>query len=114
MNENIIEDGKPLAIVSYLTVIGVIVSYFLNKNNGNNPFTNFHVRQSLGIWLTFHALGIVVSTMDFSGASLIRLVFYFCFGVLLIYGFINAVVGNDQEVPVVCGLYQKFFAGLGK
>lgn len=114
MSENTIEQGQPLAIVSYLTIIGVIVAYFLNKNNDNNSFTNFHVRQSLGIWLTFHALAIVVSTMDFSGSSLIRLIFYFCFGVLLIYGFINAVAGNDQEVPVVGGLYQKLFASLGR
>ncbi len=110
MTEDTIENGKPLAIVSYLTVIGVIVAYFLNKNNDNNPFTNFHVRQSLGIWLTFHALAIVVSTLDM---SLVRLVFYFCFGVLLIYGFINAVAGNDQEVPIVGNLYQKIFSGLG-
>lgn len=110
MKEDTVEKGQPLAIVSYLTVIGAIVAYYLNKDKDNNPFTNFHVRQSLGIWLSFHALGIVVSTLDF---SLVRLVFYFCFGVLLIYGFINAVAGNDQEVPVVGGLYQKLFARLG-
>jgi uncharacterized membrane protein len=111
MTEDTIEQGQPLAIVSYLTVIGVIVAYFLNKNNDNNSFTNFHIRQSLGIWLTFMALGIVISNLDY---SLVRLVYYFCFGVLLIYGFINAVAGNDQEVPVVGGIYQKLFASLGK
>jgi len=110
MTEDIIEQGKPLALVSYLTVIGAIVAYFLNKNKGDNPFTNFHVRQSMGIWLTFHALGIVISTLDY---SLIRLVFYFCFGVLLIYGFINAVAGNTQEVPLIGKLYQKLFSNLG-
>ncbi len=111
MTEDTIEQGKPLAMVSYLWILGVIVAYFLNKNKGNNSFTNFHIRQSLGIWLTFHALGIVISTLDF---SLVRLVFYFCFGVLLIYGFINAVAGNDQEVPVVGRIYQKVFASLGR
>ena len=111
MTEDTIEQGKPLAIVSYLWILGVIVAYFLNKNNNNNPFTNFHVRQSLGIWLTFHAFGIIVSTLDF---SLVRLIFFFCFGVLLIYGFINAVAGNDQEVPLVGSLYQKVFASIGR
>jgi len=110
MTENTIEQGKPLAIVSYLWIFGVIVSYFLNKNNNNNPFTSFHIRQSLGIWLSFHALAIVISHLD---SALVRLVFYFCFGVLLIYGFINAVAGNDQEVPVVGNLYQKIFASIG-
>ena len=110
MTEDIIEEGKPLAIVSYLTVIGAIVAYFLNKNKENNPFTNFHVRQSLGIWLTFHALAIGISTLDY---SLVRLAFYFCFGVLLIFGFINAVAGNAQEVPFVGKFYQKLFSSLG-
>jgi uncharacterized membrane protein len=110
MTEDTIEQGKPLAIVSYLTVIGAIVAYFLNKDKGDNSFINFHVRQSLGIWLSFHALAIVISTLDY---SLIRLAFYFCFGVLLIFGFINAVAGNAQEVPVVGKLFQKFFSNLG-
>jgi uncharacterized membrane protein len=110
MTQDTIEQGKPLAIVSYLTVIGVIVAYFLNKDKNNNEFTNFHVRQSLGLWLSFHALGIVISTLDF---TLVRLLYYFCFGVLLIYGFINAVVGNDQEVPLVGGFYQRIFSSLG-
>ena len=110
MTEETIEQGKPLAIVSYLTVIGAIVAYFLNKNKDNNSFINFHVRQSLGIWLTFHAIAIVISTLDY---SLVRFVFYFCFGVLLIYGFINAVAGNSKEVPIVGKFYQKIFSNLG-
>ncbi|MBT8310609.1 MAG: hypothetical protein HKO72_09190 [Flavobacteriaceae bacterium] len=110
MTEEIIDKGKPLAVVSYLTIIGIIVAYFMNKDKDNNPFTNFHLRQSLGIWLTFHALGIVVSTLDY---SIVRLVFYFCIGVILIFGFINAVIGKAQEVPLVGKFYQKIFASLG-
>lgn len=110
MNEDTIEQGKPLAAVSYLTVIGAIVAYFLNKDKANNAFINFHVRQSFGIWLTFHAIGIVIGTID---NSVVRLIYYFCFGVLLIYGFINAIVGNAQEVPVVGKYYQKLFSSLG-
>jgi len=110
MTEEIVDQGKPLAVISYLTIIGVIVAYFLNKDKNNNPFTNFHIRQSLGIWLTFHALGIVVSTLDY---PLVRLVFFFCIGVILIFGFINAVVGNAQEVPVLGKFYQRLFAGIG-
>lgn len=109
MNKNTIESGKPLAVLSYFWIIGVIVAYFINKDKAKNDFAYFHIRQSLGIWLSFHAVGIFVTSID---SSLARLVYYMIFGFLLIYGFINAVFGNAQKIPVLGGLFQKWFANM--
>lgn len=110
MTEDIIEEGKIPAIIGYLTIIGFIVGYFMN-NDKKNEFANFHLRQSIGLWLTFFAVGIVVSTLDF---SLVRLSFYVFFGVLFIYSFMTAVSGKSDPAPLVGNFYQKIFAGLGK
>lgn len=110
MTEDIIEEGKVPAIIGYLTIIGFIVGYFMN-NDKKNEFASFHLRQSIGLWLTFFALGIVVSTLDF---SLVRLSFYVFFGVLFIYSFMTAVSGKSDPAPLVGNFYQKIFAGLGK
>ena len=61
MNE--IEQGKQTAIVSYLTIIGTIIAIFMN-NETKNPFASFHIRQALGIFLTFFLLGYPVGYFD--------------------------------------------------
>ena len=50
---NDIEKGKNTAIVSYLTIIGSIIAIFMNQYENRSEFGRFHIRQSLGIFLTF-------------------------------------------------------------
>ena len=110
MTQQEIDEGKGLAIVSYLAIIGIIIAYFLN-NDKKNEFTNFHLRQSIGLWLMFHLLGLVVGSFDSWGATS---GFYLFFCVLFVYGFISAVSGKVQTVPLLGELFQKWFANIGK
>jgi len=110
MNEESIEQGKTIAIISYLTILGTIISIFMN-NETKNTFASFHIRQALGLWLTFFALGYVVGSFD---NWFITLSFWIFFGVLFIYGFMSAVSGRVQATPILGDFYQKIFAGLGK
>ena len=109
MTQQNINEGKGLAIVSYLAIIGIIIAYFLN-NDKKNPFTSFHIRQSLGLWLMFHLLGFVASSFDSWGVSS---GFYLFFCVLFIYGLISAISGKAQTVPLIGELFQKWFKNLG-
>ena len=61
MNE--IEQGKQTAIVSYLTIIGTIIAIFMN-NETKNSFASFHIRQALGIFITFFLLGYPIGYFD--------------------------------------------------
>lgn len=110
MTDQNIEEGKVPAIISYITIIGTIIAFFLN-NDKKNKFANFHIRQALGLWLTFFALGYIVGVFD---NWLITFAFWFFFGVLFIYGFINAVSGHAQTVPLLGSFFQKIFANFGK
>ncbi len=110
MTEQDINDGKSNAIISYLTIFGTIIAFYLN-NEKKNAFASFHIRQALGLWLTFFVLGYIVGNFD---SWLITFGFYMFFGVLFIYGFINAVSGKAQTVPLVGDLYQKWFSSLGR
>ncbi len=110
MTEKEIEAGKTYAIVSYLTIFATIIAFFLN-NETKNTFASFHIRQALGLWLTFFALGYIVGSFD---SWAITSGFYLFFVVLFIYGFINAVRGKALAVPLVGNLYQKIFANLGR
>ena len=109
MTEKTITEGKSNAIISYCTIIGTIVAFYLN-NDKKNEFAAFHIRQALGLWLTFFVLGYVISAFD---SWLITFCFWMFFGVLFIYGFINALAGKPQTVPLIGDFFQKLFANIG-
>ncbi len=104
--ESVAKSGKTAAIVAYLTIIGTIIAYFIN-NDSKNPFASFHIRQGLGINITFYMLGLVVSWFDswfISGA------FYIFILVLWTYGIVGAIQGERNLVPLVGSQFQKWFS----
>lgn len=110
MTEATIEEGKSNAIISYLTIIGTIIAFYLN-NDKKNDFASFHIRQALGLWLTFFALGYIVGAFN---SWMITMGWYLFFGVLFIFGFMTAITGKTTPTPIVGSLYQKLFASFGK
>ena len=111
MTEQDIDKGRQNAIISYITIFGVIIAYYLNnEDDKKSPFASFHIRQSLGLWLTFFALGYMIGIFD---SWLITSSFYLFFAVLFIYGFTNAIGKKAQPVPLVGNLYQRIFSNLG-
>jgi len=104
-----IETGRKNAIISYITIIGAIIAFYLNNEN-KSTFASFHIRQSLGLWITFFALGRIAGSFDswyISGG------FYVFFSVLFIFGFTNALSRKADAVPLVGNLYQTFFKKIG-
>ena len=60
---NSIEQGKNIAIVSYITIIGAIAAIFMNQEN-KNEFAAFHIRQALGIFVSFFLIGYFIGYFD--------------------------------------------------
>ena len=106
--ENNIEQGKQTAIISYLTFIGTVIAIFMNNETKNN-FASFHIIQSLGIFVSWFALGYFVSYFDNWGVSS---GFYLFIFILWIYGFVGAIQGELKLVPIVGEFYQKLFKNL--
>ena len=47
------ENNTP-AIMAYITIIGSIVAILMNTEEKKTEFNSFHIRQGLGINLSFH------------------------------------------------------------
>ena len=107
MNNNI-EEGKQAAIISYVTIIGTVIAIFMN-NEKRNEFASFHIRQALGINLTYFALGYFIGYFDSWMISSAYWTFIF---ILWVFGFIGAVQGEQKLVPLVGEWYQKIFKSL--
>lgn len=100
------EQGKAAAIVAYITIIGTIIAYFMN-NDSKNPFASFHIRQALGVHLTFYLLGVLVSAFD---SWMISSAFYIFILILWGFGLVAAIQGERNLVPVLGEYFQKWFS----
>lgn len=104
--ETVANEGKSAAIVAYLTIVGTIIAYFMN-NDSKNPFASFHIRQALGIHITFYVLGVLISWFD---SWWITVPFWIFIGILLIYGLLAAIQGERNLVPLLGEKFQKWFS----
>lgn len=107
MNENTVFEGKTAAVLGYITFVGLIIGYFMNSES-KNEFAAFHLRQSLGLTLSYFLIMIPLSILDIPMASIGFLILFFA---LWLYGIISAFQGKRQLVPIVGAIYQKFFGG---
>ena len=106
MNSNqSIDEGKAAAITSYILVIGVLIAMSMNSET-KNKFASFHIRQALGISITFISLGLIISNFD---SVLISASMWIFVSVLWSYGIFTAISGETKPMPLVGSFYQKWF-----
>lgn len=103
-----INKGKNIAIISYITIIGTIVSILMN-NEDKSEFASFHIRQALGMNFLFLFLGYIIGGFD---SWMISISFWVALFALWIYGFIGALSGEKKESPIVGPFFQKIFKSL--
>jgi len=105
VNGNTVEEGKTMAIISYITVIGTIIAFVMNSSK-KNTFAQFHIRQMIGIFVVQVAIGIVGSFVPM--VSFLGLVVF----VLSILGLIGAIQGEEKKIPVLGDYFQDWFKGI--
>ena len=54
----VINEGKNIAIIAYITIIGLIIAYVMN-NDKKDAFATYHIKQSLGLAATGLALALL-------------------------------------------------------
>jgi uncharacterized membrane protein len=106
MNDN---QNKDAALVAYLTILGAVIAIFMNNEEKKTEFASFHIRQALGIFLSFFLLGYFVGYADSWTVSSAFYLFYF---ILWIYGFSGALSGQKRLIPVVGAFFQTTFKSL--
>lgn len=109
MNTGTVQEGKTIAIISYITFIGTIIAYIMNQNK-RNSFASFHIRQAVGIAL----LGVVISVLrNYVNLGLIGSILALGVVVLSIIGIIGAVQGEEKRIPFLGDQFQEWFKSIG-
>lgn len=100
MDQSTIDEGKTMAIIAYITLIGTLVAYLMN-NDKKNEFAKFHIGQALRAWLTGIVVSIVASVLVMmTGVGVLSYLTYTGL-VLAILGLINAMNGKVEKIPLV-------------
>ena len=100
-----IKEGKTAAIVSYILIVGVLIAYSINSET-KNKFAAFHIRQGLGLTLTFIILGVSISSFE---SVYIAAPMWIFVSVLTIYGIFTAAKGETTPLPLLGTIFQKWF-----
>ncbi|WP_047246428.1 DUF4870 domain-containing protein [Maribacter thermophilus] len=103
------EEGKKIAVIAYLTFIGLIIAFVMN-NDKKLPFAQYHIAQSLGLVVTGIGLGVI-------GMVPILGWFISIFGSFVVVymwfmGLLNAINGKEKPIPILGRQYEKWFANL--
>lgn len=104
-----VAEGKTIAIISYLTVVGLIIAFVLN-NDKKNSFASYHIRQALGIALTGLALSIV-GVIPVLGwiVSIVGAILLF---IMFIQGILGALGGQEKPVFILGEKYQEWLKSI--
>ena len=94
-------EGKTIAIISYITWVGWIIALVMNMEK-KNDFAKFHIRQTLLLMLGSLLVWI----------PLIGWIWGIFLFILWIIGLIAAINGEKKEVPVLGHLAQDWFKGI--
>jgi uncharacterized membrane protein len=108
MNHNI-EKGKTAAITSYILIIGVFIAMSMNSGEEKNSFASFHIRQALGLSLTFISLGLIISNFD---SPMISISMWISLSVLWTYGIFSALNGDTKPIPLLGNYFQKWLVNI--
>ncbi|WP_299432837.1 DUF4870 domain-containing protein [uncultured Maribacter sp.] len=101
MDQSIKEQGKTMAIISYITVIGLLIAYFSTRGDKENEFVSFHIGQSLRVFI----LGIIISVsmgiiISVTGLSILKFLSYAPL-VFMVLGVMNANSLKDEKLPII-------------
>ncbi|MEZ5037762.1 MAG: hypothetical protein R2760_09790 [Chitinophagales bacterium] len=103
-----IDKGKTAAVVTYLTLIGLIIAFIINKDK-KSIFATFHIKQSIGLTLT----GFVLSIIErFLHNGFILGVLSLGLFILWLIGLINAIRKKQEPVPLFGEKYNEWFKDL--
>lgn len=108
MQNHTVQEGKTIAIISYITVIGTLIAFIMNQNK-HNYFASFHIRQAIGIFL----IGLLVNFLNrYSNFDWLGIILGLGVFVLWIIGLIGAIQGEEKKVPLLGEQFQEWFKNI--
>lgn len=99
-------EGKDVAVVAHITVIGLIIAIIMNSNN-KSEFGSYHIRQALGLYISYLLWGFlwIIPVIGWIAAPILVILLL----IMWIVGLINAINGYQKPMPVLGEKYAEWF-----
>jgi len=101
--KEVLSDGKNIAIIAHITLIGWIVALIMNGGEKKSEFASFYIRQMLGLAL----LSIICSFIP-----IVNFVAWIGMLILWIMSLVGAIGGKESLTPVLGEKFQEWFKSL--
>lgn len=101
-DETNLNDGKNIAIIAHITLIGWVIALVMN-NNSKNEFASFYIRQMLGLMIVSFLLYFI---------PIIGWIINIAVMVLWLLSVIGAAGGEKKLTPVLGAYFQDWFKSL--
>ena len=116
-NAGVIDNGKTVALLSYITIIGWVIAFVMNSSQ-KTVLGAYHLRQTLFLFiigLCLYILQIFLLFIPFIGWLISILLIFGGIGlfILWIIGLIAAVNGEMKPMPIIGAKAQEIFRGVG-
>ncbi len=100
MDQQIKQKGKVMAIISYITIIGLAIAYFTNRDK-DNKFVKFHIGQSFRVTILGMLISVIVGILlTITSLHLLSYLNYIPF-ILMAIGAINANELKLEKLPFI-------------
>lgn len=102
-------EGKNIAIIAYITLIGLIIAFIMN-NDKKAPLASYHIRQCVGLLVTGLALSLVnvIPILGWLVSIIGSLVMIY----MWIVGLLNAINAKQKPLPILGNKYNEWFKGI--
>jgi len=109
-------DGKTIAIISYITLIGWIIAFVMYSSN-KTQLAIYHIRQSLALIILgvlCYIIQVALLFIPFIGWVVSFLMIFAGIGLLVLWimGLISAINGEEKPVPVIGKKAQEILGGI--
>ncbi len=102
---NNISTGNYKAILAYITFIGLIIAYVLNRED-RDLFVTYHIKNMFGLVLLLFISQLLQTNDNFLLIGEILWVISFF---LWVYSLLMAILNKKAGIPVISDLFQKWF-----
>lgn len=101
--KDVLSDGKNVAIIAHITLIGWIIALVMNGGEKKSEYGSFYIRQMLGLGLCSLVLGFI---------PVIGWIVSLVFVVLWVMSLIGALSGEKKLTPILGEYFQDWFKSL--
>lgn len=99
--------GKSFAIIAYITFVGMIIAYFMNKEE-KYEFATWHIKNMFGLFLI-----LIISQVSFSYVNeLLGDVLWWIALASWVFGLIMAAMNKKKGIPILSEKFQAWFTFL--